>query len=351
MNIIQKILENLKYLKGLSKRAKRIGILKTYYQVKKYRNKYLKLMYDNGYKVDHKYKIMLIANYSKIVYLLPHLDFETIINIVPTPFAKVYLAQKTNPFDEKYKLVDKVLFYKILKKNNIPIPKTYFYTKNGEFYDLNDKRVSDFKKYENIEMFVKASDGSGGKSADIINFNSQYKYNDNLIFQELVKSHDDIRKLAPVRAVQTLRINTYLTKKNEIEYDSYFIKLPPEGAVSDNSFTGSIMVSINPETGKLKKYGLTIFGNTLNNSYIVNHYDSSVKFENYKIPYWAEVKKNIEKMHSIFPNLRSIGWDIAVTNDGPVILEGNSVGNIFFEQLVSGPFFNKKMIQENIVIK
>lgn len=348
MNLIMKVFKNTKYLKGLYKRSRIYGLKTTLVELSKYKRKYIEMLQQIGYNPYFKFKIMLVANYSKIVSLLPDLDFSAIVDVVPTPLAKVYLARKTNPFDKKYKLVDKVLFYKILKDNNVPIPETYFYTKDNNFFNLEGNIVNDLSIYENKEMFIKASSGSGGQDADIITFTSNKKYKDGLIFQEMVKSNDYINKIAPVKAVQTLRVNTYLTKSGDIEYDSQFIKLPPKYAVSDNSFTGSIMVAINPNTGRLKKQGITKDGNKIRNEYITHHYDSDIKFENYQIPCWDEVKSVIEKLHSIFPDLRVIGWDIAVTDQGPVILEGNSVGNIFFEQLISEPFYNKKMIQENL---
>jgi len=348
MNLIKKILINTKYLKGLVKRTQRIGFKKTIHELLTYKKKYIDLMRKNGFTPDFKFRIMLVANYSKIVSLIPDLDFSFIIDVVPTPISRIYLGIKTNPFDKKYKLVDKVLFYKTLKENDVPIPETYFYTKNKKFFDLDGNIVNDLSAYENKEMFIKASGGSGGQDADIITFTSKKRYKNGLIFQEMVKSHEDINKIAPVRAVQTLRVNTYLTKSGDIEYDSQFIKLPPKHAISDNSFTGSIMVAMDPDTGKLKNHGITKDGDKLKGKYITHHYDSNIEFENYQIPCWSDVKSVIKKLHLIFPDLRVIGWDIAVTSQGPVILEGNSVGNIFFEQIISGPFFHKKMIQENI---
>lgn len=348
MNLMKKILINTKYLKGIIKRSKIVGLKTTTQEVLIYKKKYIDLIKKNGFKPDFKFKIMLVANYSKIVSLIPDLDFNFISDVVPTPISRFYLGMKTNPFDKKYKLVDKVLFYKILNENNVPIPQTYFYTKDDNYFDLEGNLVNDLSFYEDKEMFIKASGGSGGQDADIIIFNPKKRYKNGLIFQEMVKSHDAIKKIAPVKAVQTLRVNTYLTKDGEIEYDSQFIKLPPKHAISDNSFTGSIMVAMDPDTGKLKKHGITKDGDKLEGKYITHHYNSNIEFENYQIPYWNEVKSVIKKLYSFYPDLRSIGWDIAITNSGPVILEGNSVGNIFFEQLICGPFFYKKMIQENL---
>ena len=342
------ILNNLYYLNGLFKRFHKLGFLNTINEFKDYYNQYMNLLKKISYIPNTKYKAFLVFNYCKITSLVPDIDRNFLIEIVPKMFAKNYLAHKINPLNEKWKLVEKNKFYKILKDNEIPFPKTYFYTKNGKFYNIEDKEITDLISFENIEMFVKSVNGSGGADVDIITFKSNQKYSDNLIFQEMLKSHKNIYKLCPVKAVQTLRINTYYTLHNEIEYDSYFIKLPPPNAISDNSYTGCIMVSIDPNTGKLQRTGFTKYGNKIGHQNITSHYNSDIKFENYQIPFWKETKILIKKLHSIFPKLRFIGWDIAITNEGPVVIEGNSVGDILFEQLVSGPFYNKKLIQENI---
>jgi hypothetical protein len=46
-------------------------------------------------------------------------------------------------------------------------------------------------------------------------------------------------------------------------------------------------------------------------------------FYGFQLPLWDEIKETAAAAARAFPLVRTIGWDIAATNRGPVILEGN----------------------------
>ena len=46
-------------------------------------------------------------------------------------------------------------------------------------------------------------------------------------------------------------------------------------------------------------------------------------FEGFRIPYWNEVRELVKNVHAKLPDIRSIGWDVAITPNGPVLIEGN----------------------------
>ena len=54
------------------------------------------------------------------------------------------------------------------------------------------------------------------------------------------------------------------------------------------------------------------------------HPDSGETIIGRTLPHWPEVKRIAVAAHEEFKTLPSIGWDIAITEDGPVIVEGNS---------------------------
>jgi hypothetical protein len=41
------------------------------------------------------------------------------------------------------------------------------------------------------------------------------------------------------------------------------------------------------------------------------------------LPHWDEVKALAVRAHAAFAGRLMIGWDIAITEDGPVVIEGN----------------------------
>jgi hypothetical protein len=42
-----------------------------------------------------------------------------------------------------------------------------------------------------------------------------------------------------------------------------------------------------------------------------------------KLPFWRETKELVYKAHCLLPDFFSLGWDVAITENGPVILETN----------------------------
>jgi hypothetical protein len=53
------------------------------------------------------------------------------------------------------------------------------------------------------------------------------------------------------------------------------------------------------------------------------HPDTGTRFSGLQMPFWKEVLDLCTRAARVTPNLRSVGWDIALTPEGPVIVEGN----------------------------
>lgn len=53
------------------------------------------------------------------------------------------------------------------------------------------------------------------------------------------------------------------------------------------------------------------------------HPDTNIKFEGFEIPYYKEAIKAVCTAHKLFYNINTIGWDIAITEEGPIFIEGN----------------------------
>jgi Sugar-transfer associated ATP-grasp len=49
------------------------------------------------------------------------------------------------------------------------------------------------------------------------------------------------------------------------------------------------------------------------------------RLENFRVPMWEAVCELAKKAASAFWPVGAVGWDIAVTREGPVLVEGNTV--------------------------
>lgn len=53
------------------------------------------------------------------------------------------------------------------------------------------------------------------------------------------------------------------------------------------------------------------------------HPKTKISFEKYKLPYWQEIIQHAKNAHRLFYGLHSIGWDVAITTDEIMLIEGN----------------------------
>ena len=54
-----------------------------------------------------------------------------------------------------------------------------------------------------------------------------------------------------------------------------------------------------------------------------NHPKSNIKIDGFKIPYFDEVKEMVKKAALESDKILVVGWDVAITPSGPLIIEGN----------------------------
>ena len=103
----------------------------------------------------------------------------------------------------------------------------------------------------------------------------------------------------------------------------------------DNASSGGILIGIDLDQGTLKEIGhlKMKFGGTEYRK----HPDSNFVFAGFKIPYFNEVCELVIKGVQYLPD-RYIGWDIAISHKGPVIIEANEYPNIFTSDTLYGGY-------------
>ena len=164
-----------------------------------------------------------------------------------------------------------------------------------------------------------------------------------MIVQNVIEQHEALRAFG-TKCVNTIRAVTIQGKSGKISVFSAFLRLgATKDSFVDNRAKGGLGVGIDLETGKLQKYG---FPHDQFGVKQEEHPLSGVKFDGYQLPYWKEVVELICAAHSQFYEIQSIGWDVVLTPDGPVLLEGNDDWEIGGPQDTSGGL--KKRWQEQV---
>ena len=89
----------------------------------------------------------------------------------------------------------------------------------------------------------------------------------------------------------------------------------------DNLHAGGIGALIDLKTGKLSRASNLGFDARL--GWFSAHPDTGVAIEGSVVPCWDAVKALAIDAHRQFDDRVVIGWDIAVLDDGPILIEGN----------------------------
>lgn len=87
--------------------------------------------------------------------------------------------------------------------------------------------------------------------------------------------------------------------------------------IADNFHQGGKGVLVDLETGKLVGNGIDKKLNESENSI------TNIKFDGFDIPYWEEIKEMVLEAAVVNDKVNIVGWDVAISKNGPLIIEGN----------------------------
>lgn len=174
------------------------------------------------------------------------------------------------------------------------------------------------------DMLMVQHDGSMIKLSEILG-------KEPLIFEEVIVQSPQMMAFNP-SSVNTVRFMTVLYPNNEARVIAGFMKMGRAGACVDNAGNGgNVDTGVNIENGQL--YDAVCFNGWRQSVKITNHPDSGVKVEGVFIENWNTIKAKVCEFQKALPFIKAAGWDIAITEDGPKIIEVNDMwdrtGQIF----------------------
>jgi len=168
------------------------------------------------------------------------------------------------------------------------------------------------------------------------------------LFQETVKQHSELNLLNP-SCLNTLRIDTFIDKDGNIDIISAYLRMSINNKHVDNISSGGCQVGINLQSGKLKQLGYSSFSN-VGTRVFNKHPVTGCVFEDFEIQYFTEAKELILKVAGYMPGLRLVGWDVAISESGPVLIESNSDYSMGGNEISEGGYRNnaifRKMLKE-----
>lgn len=138
------------------------------------------------------------------------------------------------------------------------------------------------------------------------------------LFQQRIEQHPLMSQLN-ASSVNTMRLISFCNDDQAtVLHGVLRIGVPPSNV--DNWAAGGLIVSIDLERGELRGDGFFRPGAGVRTSV---HPVSGIRFDGFKLPQFAAAIALVKRLHEYLPHIYSIGWDVAISTDGPVIVEGN----------------------------
>lgn len=144
--------------------------------------------------------------------------------------------------------------------------------------------------------------------------------------EEVIVQHHEISEFCST-SVNTVRLMTILDN-GKVNYMYSVLRLGTGGLI-DGAGGGGFFAPIDVESGIVCRDGMSLEGGK---KFIV-HPVSGKTVKGFQVPNWDKVLQLAETAAKRLEGAHMIGWDIAVTEEGASLIEGNSESNYYFAQL------------------
>ena len=250
---------------------------------------------------------------------------------------------------------NKLTFSIFCEQNKLPVPKLISHNLNSNFIfkgvlfkvateeDLYQFFEHVFNNTHDERIFIKPLSLYGGIGCYRISKNNlkadikecaDFVIHNSCVHEEVVLQHHEINKIH-ADCINTIRMETFIDKQGKTHLLSAFMRFGVGKSFVDNAHSGGFYVGINLEEGTLKEIGHQYM--EYGGAVLSAHPDNNFIFGGFKIPFFSEAVDLTLKAVDYIPD-RYIGWDIAISTQGPVIIEANEYPSIFMSDIAYGGY-------------
>lgn len=202
---------------------------------------------------------------------------------------------------------------------------------NRDWIDVTVASFSEFQDFvkKHPSFFAKARSGMFGKNAGRYDLDSaggaeqakklyaKLKKN-GCIAEQLITQHPALAGFN-ASSVNTLRVVTLLCADGKPKVMAGVLRIGRAGKTADNFHHYGIASTIDVETGIVNSPGI----DREFKRYIV-HPDSGKRIIGFEIPSWDKVTDIVSRAALVIPEVRYVGWDVAIDAEGNTqLIEGN----------------------------
>lgn len=233
-------------------------------------------------------------------------------------------------------VADKFRFYEYCNHHNIPtVPILAVYSQREVTYGKELVSKSEPKQ----SIFIKPTIGARGEGTlawvyrkdglyestqgIVLHWNKVHEYlkalshDKSILVQPFLQNHPSIRDLA-LHGLSTIRVVTGITPLGQVEPIAATYKMPKyeDRIISTNGLNSAIDL----KTGKI---GIGYTYEPLCDGYSI-HPTTAEAIADRVLPDWNKVLDLVRSAHGHFSGFVFLGWDVALTEQGPILLEANS---------------------------
>ena len=191
-----------------------------------------------------------------------------------------------------------------------------------DYIDLREVTVEEFEKFikGKESVFAKVLDEFGGHGISKLKDFShpealyhQLKENKQYLIEDTIIQHDELNRINPY-AVNNIRFAT-VVKDGEVYIVTRTLRLNTgnDPVISSND----VMVNVDEEGNLISDAIDEMF------DIYEKHPDTNAQIKGTKLPFIPEAEKMVKEAALKVPQIRYVGWDVAITPTGPVLIEGN----------------------------
>lgn len=242
---------------------------------------------------------------------------------------------------------NKYLAHKLLENTGVRKSELYcYYEPEGRVFDSNEiasstADVCRILKHKGVgQCVIKLTENSHGEGVIVVKkvehldgdcklnyfngksaFLSEVLGKHPLIFEGLIKQTAQFASFNS-SSVNTVRFMTTLYPDGDAKIIATFIKIGRAGNCVDNAGAGgNVDVCIDTESGEIK-YAIQYDG-WRKITEIEKHPDSGTQLNGVVIKNWEQTKAEVIRFQQAIPWCKAAGWDIAITDEGPLVIEVN----------------------------
>lgn len=201
-----------------------------------------------------------------------------------------------------------------------------------DWVDVRETSVEELESFVTGHgtVMVKILSGMGGTSVqkvsaaeidDFAAFHASLLTNEQYLVESFIEQHAGMAALCPT-SVNSLRMITFFDGSRVHVLEA--VLRMGNGAEVDNYARGGLYTVLDEKTGVAPFGAFDKYSNIF-----LTHPLTDVPIVGFEVPRYAEVLQTLDAVGRVVPEIPYVGWDVAISTRGPVVIEGNFNTGVF----------------------